>query len=286
MSSPSQPSDSVLSPAIKQSFLHALVRKTPPIAKLTPLAESTEMDLDTLDLPVPSEVIVIKLYPDLISFIKSKLRIFYAHSGLTEKLDAFHTMDMDQILVEAFRANTQLRSESMMSQTNATMMNSSSSTMSVPTGNTPSDDVKQSFLHEYLRFIAPVSIIRLSHDDSDMDVAETPFEVPPDESYIVLFDSLVLHMRKKLKIYYQVHDDNKKVATVDTMNDIEVVDAIYTANIMMLNKKHNENHDTDNNMQDTDSETGIPLSTQASSDTQRNSTHDRSTASKKILWPR
>lgn len=279
MNSPSQRLDATLPPAIKQSFLHSFVRKTLPLAKLTPLTESHEMDLDAIDLPVPPENEVITLYPDLISFIKSKLRTFYVHSGLSEKLDSLHTLDMDQILVEAYRANTQLCSESMLPQSQTTMDGSTSMNAPDSLNDPPDNETMQSFLHEYLRFIAPVSKIRLSQGESDMEVDETPFEVPPNDAKIVLYDSLVRHMRKKLKIYYQVYDDKEKVTNVDAMNLGEVANLIFAANTMLLKKTNNGNQDMDNNMQDADSEPGNPLSTQASSDNQRTSTQDRSTAS-------
>ena len=152
-------------------------------------------------------------------------------------------------------------------------------TMSEPNHNQTDANAMQCFLHKYLRFQAPISKLRHSQDASDMDVDETPFEVPPNDSVITLFAALALHMRKKLTIYYQLYDDSSKSDAVSTMTDDAVADALYNANIALMNKTNEKKQICDNNMQDADSEFGNPLSTPASGDTQRTSTHDRNTAS-------
>ena len=120
--------------------------------------------------------------------------------------------------------------------------------MSEPTHNQSDANAMQRFLHEYLRFHAPISKLRHSQDASDMDVDETPFEVPPNDAVIALFVALVLHMRKTLTIYYQLYADASKSDAVSTMTGNAVVDALYAANIALMNKTNEKNHVCDNNM--------------------------------------
>ena len=119
--------------------------------------------------------------------------------------------------------------------------------MSEPTHTQSDDNAMQHFLHEYLRFLAPVSKLQLSQDESDMDVDETPFEIPPEDAVITLFAALVLHMQKKLTIYYQLYADASQGEAVSTMTDSAVADALYAANIALMNKTNEKNQVCDKN---------------------------------------
>ena len=181
-----------------------------------------------------------------------------------------------------FKDKLNQSSHSLRAQTKETSVLSSTSSapsaMSVHSETDSTNDEMQRFLRQYLRFHVPISKIQLSPNDSDMEVDETPFEVPPDDATIVLFQSLVLHMRKKLQIYNKLHVDEDKQVNIATMTDSEVADAIFDANVALIYKENSNEQNSDDNMQDADSELGDPLDTQASGDTQRTSTHDRNKA--------
>ena len=98
-----------LPPAIKQSFLHALVRKTLFLSKLRPSESDDMMITNPIDLPVPPESEMIEPYPNLTSVVKSLLHAFYVSCNHSDKLETLHSLDNEALLLEAYKADNSLR---------------------------------------------------------------------------------------------------------------------------------------------------------------------------------
>lgn len=126
MSTSIDASDSILPHAIKQSFLHFLVRKTLFLFKLQHTDDYDAMELDAIDLYIPLETEDIAPYPDLITVIKSKLCAFYVSHNMPGKLTTVHYMNDETILLKAYRADHVLRSD-VMPQSNETLMSDETS---------------------------------------------------------------------------------------------------------------------------------------------------------------
>lgn len=98
--------------AIMQTFLHAFVRKSLSLSKLTPMDDSDDAIMDDVVLTIPPESDHIELYDDLISSIKAKLGLYFSSRKLLNQVDTLHDMDHDSLLLAAYRADTALRNES------------------------------------------------------------------------------------------------------------------------------------------------------------------------------
>ena len=92
----------------KQSFLQAYVKKQLLISKLLPPHDSSDMETDEIELTVPEEGHSLSTNEYTLAHMKSKLLLYYANQGYTDKADNIDTFDSVRILQEVYEAETVL----------------------------------------------------------------------------------------------------------------------------------------------------------------------------------
>ena len=97
-----------LQDSAKQSFLQAYVKKQLLISKLLPPHDSSDMETDEIELTVPEEGHSLPTNESTLAHMKSKLLLYYANQGYTDKADNIDTFDSVRILQEVYEAETVL----------------------------------------------------------------------------------------------------------------------------------------------------------------------------------